>query len=417
MSLQERITNIVQYMIVHIKDFIESAPSYVESIATIPSRFLIFEVVVFLCLLIIFYKLDPYQIQSTNPLVVVQLLLLVFFFMMTSFIFVQQRSELYESSGPTLRLFLKKTASTLLAGLSIIAIVIFIVWLARNFKIAGTAVVWASNLAILAGAIGLLYLMFRNKHADEASQQSGFLNDIKKFLLAIPMLFIRLVEVFKAELKLTTSTTILVLTIEVALIVIYFLSPYLMRAIVAHDGKILLKEPIYLENRNVLSTHKQLYGNQDTTFTYRYALSAWFTINPQPPSTRESYSKYTDILNYGNKPRVQFNSSKNTLRVQVQTDNDDIKDIYVAENAVPFQRWNHIVVNYDGGNMDVFLNGVLVGSKPNIAPYMEYDNVISGQEKGLEGGVCNVIYYDRILTKSEISLEYNLLQGTSKPLL
>ena len=277
---------------------------------------------------------------------------------------------------------------------------------------------WISNLVILAGAIGLFYLIFRNKQPDDSNkQQSTLLNGAKNLFLAVPMLFIRFIEMFKEELKLTSSTTTVVLAVEVTLIAVYFLSPYLMRAIVTHDGKNLLKEPIYLENRNVLSTHEQLYGKQDETFKYRYALSAWFTINPQPPSTRESYSKYTDILNYGNKPRVQFNSSKNALRVQVRLDNDDIEDIYVAENAVPFQRWNHIVVNYDGGNMDVFLNGILVGSKPNIAPYMEYDNVISGHDKGLEGGVCNVTYYDRILTNSEISLEYNLLQGSSIPLL
>ena len=66
--------------------------------------------------------------------------------------------------------------------------------------------------------------------------------------------------------------------------------------------------------------------------------------------------------------------------------------------------------------MDVFLNGVLVGSKPNIAPYMDYEDVIVGQDKGLEGGICNVVYYDRILASSEIAIEYKLLQGSTIPL-
>ena len=46
-----------------------------------------------------------------------------------------------------------------------------------------------------------------------------------------------------------------------------------------------------------------------------------------------------------------------------------------------------IVINYDGGYMDVFLNGVLVASKPNIAPYIQYDDVVVGENKGLEGGI------------------------------
>ena len=171
-----------------------------------------------------------------------------------------------------------------------------------------------------------------------------------------------------------------------------------------------------MEKQTTVSNFELLHGTQDTRFKYRYALSAWFTINPQPPNTRAAYSNYTDILNYGNKPRVQFNSSKNTLRVQVETDDGKIEDIYSAKGEVPFQRWNHIVVNYDGGHMDVFLNGVLVGSKPNIAPYMDYEDVIVGQDKGLEGGICNVVYYDRILASSEIAIEYKLLQGSTIPL-
>ena len=43
------------------------------------------------------------------------------------------------------------------------------------------------------------------------------------------------------------------------------------------------------------------------------------------------------------------------------------------------------MINYDGANMDIFLNGELVGSEPGIVPYMSYENVIVGADKGLEG--------------------------------
>ena len=131
---------------------------------------------------------------------------------------------------------------------------------------------------------------------------------------------------------------------------------------------------------------------------------------------------YTDvkprfiIQNYGNKPRVQFNSAKNTLRVQAEAGegNKSIVDIVTIEDGVPLQKWNHIVINYDGGYMDVFLNGNLVGSKPNIAPYMQFDNVVVGENNGIEGGVRNVVYYDRTLTRAEVSLEYKLLGGARR---
>ena len=41
------------------------------------------------------------------------------------------------------------------------------------------------------------------------------------------------------------------------------------------------------------------------------------------------------------------------------------------------QIWNHFVINYDGGNTDVFMNNKLVGTKAGIVPYMKYDTVIT----------------------------------------
>ena len=67
--------------------------------------------------------------------------------------------------------------------------------------------------------------------------------------------------------------------------------------------------------------------------------------------------------------------------------------------------------------MDVFLNGELVGSKPNIAPYMTYENVTSGQDNGIHGGICNVVYYDHILSNSNIQLMYKLLRDKEFPTL
>jgi len=423
-TIMDKFDNLKDFIEDFIEDFPERLKDYYEDTFTLPRQFLIFESIIFISLLLIFYKWNPYQIQSKNPLIVIQVLLIVFFFMMTSFLFVKRRSELYDTSEITLKLFLMKTASTFFVAMSLITIVMFIVWIARNFKSANTAITILSNLVIILGALGLLYQIFRDKDSSKINTKGGILGRIKKLILSIISFFIDIVESTKKELNITTSTTIFLLVVEIILISIHFLSPYIMRKIITHDGKILLNEPIYLENKTVLGTHETLYGkneefSEDGGFKhyYHYALSGWFTINPQPPNTRAAYSNYTDILNYGNKPRVQFNSAKNILRVQVQTDDNTIVDVYSAEGVVLFQRWNHIVINYDGGNMDVFLNGVLVGSKPNIAPYMEYDNVIVGADNGIEGGVCNIVYYNRNLTQSEISMEYRLLEGKSLPII
>ena len=50
-----------------------------------------------------------------------------------------------------------------------------------------------------------------------------------------------------------------------------------------------------------------------------YSISFWYYINPQPINTGIAYTKYTNILTYGNKPAIQYNAEKNMVRIQTQT--------------------------------------------------------------------------------------------------
>ena len=67
--------------------------------------------------------------------------------------------------------------------------------------------------------------------------------------------------------------------------------------------------------------------------------------------------------------------------------------------------------------MDVFLNSELVGSKPNIAPFMSYENIVVGEKNGIEGGIANVVYYNKILGSEQIKLTYKTLKNKPTPLL
>jgi hypothetical protein len=91
-----------------------------------------------------------------------------------------------------------------------------------------------------------------------------------------------------------------------------------------------------------------------------------------------------------------------------------LKTLYETKD-IKYQKWNNIVVNYDAGTMDVFINGLLVSSTPEIAPYMTYENVIVGQENGIQGGICNVVYYKHILSAGKINTAYKLLRNKSTP--
>jgi hypothetical protein len=162
--------------------------------------------------------------------------------------------------------------------------------------------------------------------------------------------------------------------------------------------------------------YKTLHEGDLDNASYKYSISAWFWINPQPPSTRSAYTKFTNILEFGRKPAIEYNGLENILRVNCQI-KDDIEVTIFETREIAMQTWNNIVVNYDGATMDVFLNGSLVGSRPNIAPFMSMENIKIGSDRGIEGGICNVMFYKEILQERQISISYNALRQMPVPLI
>ena len=182
-----------------------------------------------------------------------------------------------------------------------------------------------------------------------------------------------------------------------------------------------LKNPTWIKVETKI--HPQYTDANTKRFRYSYALSGWYYINPQPPNTRTAYTTYTNIIKYGSKVNVEYNGQLNSLRVMaaVATSGTDVAnkpndsvEIYETKEIL-YQRWNNIVINYDEGYMDVFINGVLVGSRSGVAPYMSFDSVVVGAPTGILGGICNVTYYESPLSKSTIELTYKSLQGKKEP--
>jgi len=172
--------------------------------------------------------------------------------------------------------------------------------------------------------------------------------------------------------------------------------------------KILLKEPVYLSKKKVIGNYEDI-GSGVGAFNYNYSISAWTFIHEQPPSLRKSSNKFTNIIDYANKPKIQFNPSTNTLRIIMSNGLDQDNVVYETTDF-NLQRWNNIVVNYDGGTLDIFINGTLVSSTNNIVPIMSYDEITAGENEGLSGGVCSVVYFPKPLTLSKIKSLYKSLK-------
>lgn len=418
------------------------------------------------------------------------------------------------------------------------------------------------DVLIIIFFIGLLYSIgiLNKKKSDDATDSSSSNNKtfelIYNLVLYIPCLIIDSMEFLGKEYQSSKRKVIIVIIIEVVLILTHFMIPELIKASLQQDGKVLLNEPEYLNNENIIAYHGDLFepaeytsfddkdvsfltklklgfrkmvglkegfdeltGNQymrdlileigddndlmkklervrkdeearknlsqilpntelviefledydelndysiydffkeiksrtylyynsifghinlldeatkdlseyqnslidrvdltskPYTKDYNYAISFWVYIDSNIDYGKNSYNKDINILSYGGKPKVTYNGKKRELSVKMLNGNNEYKTAFKT-NDLLYQKWNFIVLNYNDGVLDVFINNNLVGTKIIGAPYFNKDSIKIGEDDGIDGGICNVIYYEYPLTKSKISTQYNSLKMSERP--
>ena len=106
-------------------------------------------------------------------------------------------------------------------------------------------------------------------------------------------------------------------------------------------------------------------------------------------------------------PEILYKGSTNELKIIMQKDvlNDKTSTVYETKD-LPLQKWNHFIINYDSGTLDVFINNKLVISNKNISPKIDYESIHIGSDDGVHGGIKNVQYFNKALTKREIYFLY-----------
>lgn len=276
------------------------------------------------------------------------------------------------------------------------------------------------NIFILILSLSLIYKFFNPlKSKTTIKQPSTFSQFIKAFIFYIPCLFIKFIDSIKNEYNISTKTELLILFIELIFIGFRILLPYLYKLynkLFKVNGDIIETGPIYLNKEYVFGIIKnkdiksENSGKKPNPDNYNYAISAWIWINPQPPSTSSAYNKSTSLFNYGNV--LQINFVKNNIEILASTTHDgeiseSLVKIYKTENFY-YQKWNNILLNYSGGTLDVFINNELVASSINITPIMYNNKVTTGSNNGIHGGIKDIVYYNKVLSRNEINSIYNL---------
>lgn len=337
------------------------------------------------------------------------------------------------SGETTSNLNLFKQALLILFGVVISGLVIF--WISYNIQSLSNKSSITSfilNLLLVIVILGLIYKTFNINLPVGNTKKNAFFNLILNTLFYIPCLvsngFDWIGKLFMGEYNSTNTGSFIMLIIAIVLIIAYFKTPSLFNFINTQGGKQLVNNPVYTNVEYSLGNYQEL--NESDTFDYQFAISCWVFIHSEPPNTAASYNKYTSLLNFGNKPNILFNAETNTLMITMQQknlknvtqnklidfDNEGNRIIYIDKNFL-LQKWNNIIINYNGGTLDIFLNGELVKSSIEVVPYYTFDNLTIGENDGIKGGICNVVYFRNALTSPNIYYLYNLVKDRNPPIL
>lgn len=297
---------------------------------------------------------------------------------------------------------------------------------------------------IIIFGLALFFYIFGN-YFKSLNNFSGFL---VYFIFYIPCLIIDFFKYILKEYRMTSLTVYILFIIEVLLILTYLYSKDIINYLITKTTKnmvllpksafldikstignnydLRIKDPIASNNSNTFKKINDIQTLENTqTYSYRkrYSISMWIYLNNQPPNNM-SYSKETEIFNYGNgKPRITYYND-------ITTDNMKDKYIFYFTNStikessvkmtLPGQKWNYIVFNYYSDKVDLFINGNLEKTyifENNMPTYLASDDITIGTQEGLNGAICNINYYIEPLTKSQIINSYNLLMMKNPPTL
>jgi hypothetical protein len=399
------------------------------------SNFSVYGSILFLIFLsVITYVISTYpggfftdKVMSSSSLILLLIICILWLTLLCGNLF----SDVYDKQMNLNKMNLFKSSLLFLFGLVISGLLIF--WIVYNIQsLSGQSSIVSLilNILIIVIILSLIYKTINVKLPSGNAKKDGFFNLLLNIIFYIPCIFSdtfeKIMKFFIGEYNATNYSSIIMLLISIILIIIYFIYPTVFKKFNIQGGKQLVNQPVYTDSQYSLGTYEQLNGT--TEYDYQYALSSWIFIDSSPPNTNSSYGKYTSLLNFANKPNILYNAKNNTLMITMEqkdlqkntknklTDYDDRGNriLFIKENIL-LQKWNNIIINYNGGVLDIFLNGELVKSDINVVPYYTLDNLTIGENIGIKGGICNVVYFRHALNSSNIYYLYHMNKNKTPP--
>lgn len=380
--------------------------------------------IIYIILVSIIFANNPYDI-ITNSNEGVSILLTLFggFIIIVLMFFYSKKKQLFENEKEISTLsFIGKIFTSIISVGLVITLIYVLFNLSNYFSEFSSFLMMGINILIIVGIITIAFKFFGLLGGGEPDEKkTSWLKLLIKIITFIPCLVMDLISYIQFQYQITTKPIVILFVIEILLIGLYFLLPWFMEKLILHNTSQLITQPENLNIQQSLGTFQDVnytasYGSDTNEFNYHFAISSWFYINSNPPETNPYYSKYTSILNVGDKPDIQFNVLKNKLRIKMKTQGKNEKIIYETTNF-HMQKWNNIIINYDGSTFDIFINNELVSSTQGVIPYNSNTVITSGTQDGLYGGICNVQYFRNNITRGKINWLYNSIKNFNPPII
>jgi len=179
------------------------------------------------------------------------------------------------------------------------------------------------------------------------------------------------------------------------------------------SASILLRKPIYLEKETKIFG-KAKSESEYYHYNHNFAINCWvFLRGNQSPS-----NKFKNILKFNENSAISYNAYNNKLKItmnDIDYGNNRIVDKkeYIYKNF-PLQKWANIVLNYDSGILDIFINSKLVSTIDGVLDKINSKEMTVGGN--VKGGICNVVYFPNSISKERIDLNYRMLRNKNPPI-
>jgi hypothetical protein len=410
-------------------------------------------IILYICLCVFLFilynsSIGKYAMDSYNDLfgthMKINMGVIIMFIVLTLIVgFIYLVMTLFDASELPKELNILLNRSVILYSSGFILFIIMLVWIINTLlEYSNTGSGITNFLINTIFIVIILGIFFRLLTSTELYNKSPLLRLICNFIFYIPCLFYALIEgLYNLLLRLYGFTKMLpsipgmpgatqkeqsgnyfwLLILVLILYFVYYVAyPYFTYQYETQDGLLLVNNPISIHNQTTLASYQTLHGTEE--FDYQYGLSFWLYLDSENPSINLASNKYTSVIHYGDKFNLVYNVKLNTMRLITKNNgskknvlDDDGNTILFEKPNILLQKWNNIIINYNGGTLDIFYNGLLEKSKLQIVPFMEYDSLIVGTDKGIFGRICNVNYFKEPLTSSKIYNLYNSIKNKNPP--